>query len=847
MRAIWLGSFTLLLLLCGCIEPQHLIPDEKINFDWQFFLGDVANGESIDVNTSDWRTLDLPHDWGVEGQYDLNSRADWQTGFLPTGIGWYRKTINWNRNWGDKKIYVHFEGVYINSDIYLNGKHLKHEHHGYLGFEVDLTEHLIKGENILALRVDHTNFKTGRWYTGSGIYRNVWLKVKPQVHIENWGVAFESTKHDDQSSNYSVEVSIENHTAESTSGIVRSALFDAENQVVASLSSPYELHAGSNTIETLPGQLKEVQKWSVESPYLYRLVVSLVHNNVVIDRSEQKVGFRDIDFQAGQGMFINGQLTKIKGVCEHHTAGPFGAAVPDDVLLNRLLLLKEMGANGIRTAHNPFSPTFYSLCDSLGFLVLNEFTDGWEREKASHDYGLYFEEHWENDLTRFVKRDRNHPSVIMWSIGNEVRGPTLATQRKLINTISKYDTLRKITQGGRDPSRDMDGDEIPTLLGIKGFNGHGEIPGEFEHHHEQFPDEILLGTEVPHTYATRGVYRSKTHWRLRDFPAMWERRSGKAGKFSFLNGKRSEIPDLTGKEVFTDEVTSMYYQNGVYKPIEVDHPWGGQLFYQSSYDNATARIGVRQMWQRIDSLPYVIGQYRWTGFDYLGETNNWPSRLANFGIIDIAGFPKDPYYLYQSLWSEQPMVHMLPHWTHPGKEGVEIPVVVYTNCDEVELFLNGESLGKQSYEGEQLIWYVPYQPGTIEAKAFHKDGVIHIQQQTSAKPYRIRLIPKRESLTANRTDVLAVVAEIVDENGILCPRADLPLTFEVKGNAKIIAVDNGDPLDLSNYRSNQRKTFRGKAKIWLQALDVKGEIEIKASSPQIEGATLPCKITASHN
>jgi beta-galactosidase len=838
----FLAFFLFVFIILGCSKKDMLQETERINFDWQFHLGDFAKGENPELNTENWRKLDIPHDWGVEGQYSLANKADWQTGFLPTGIGWYRKEISWQDDWEGKKVYVHFEGVYVNSDIYINGQHLEHEHHGYLGFEHDLTDYLKKGTNVLAVRVDHSNYKTGRWYTGSGIYRNVWLKVKNQTHIENWGVGFSSSNTNETTSKYFIEVAIQNHEGQEVKGKLNVTLSDKDSKVVATQELPFFVGAQDQTKAEVSGNLSDVMRWSTESPYLYELSTSLLVDGQTVDIQRQKVGFRDIAYEPKKGMFINGVPTKIKGVCDHHTAGPFSAAVPDDVLLNRLLLLKKMGANAIRTAHNPFSPTFYNLCDSLGFMVLNEFTDGWEREKASHDYGLHFEENWEQDLTRFILRDRNHPSVIMWSLGNEVKGPTLETQQKLIHTIRKYDTLRTITQGGRDPSRDMEGDEIPTLLDVKGFNGHGEIPGEFEHHHEAFPEELLVGTEVPHTYATRGVYRTKTHWRVRDFPAMWELRSGKAGNFSFLDGKKSEIPDLTENEVFTNEVTTQYYQNGVYKPIEVDHPWGGELFYQSSYDNATARIGARQMWQRIDSLDYVIGQFRWTGFDYLGETNNWPSRFANFGIIDICGFPKDPFYLYQSLWTDEPMVHILPHWTHTGKEGVKIPVVVYTNCEKVELFLNGKSLGEKKYEGEQLVWMVPYQEGTIEAKAKQGNEVVTMSYETSDTPQKIRLTTNRDFLRANKPDVMEVSIEIVDKDGILCPYADMPLSFEVMGDCEIVGVDNGDPLDLSDYKTNRRKTFRGLAKLWLQANGTKGEVQVKVSSPQLEASSIQFNI-----
>ena len=828
----------IILILSGIISYAQVIPDQKINFDWQFQLVESNELKVNELSNTQWSNVDIPHDWGIEGSYSQENQADWQTGFLPTGIGWYQKTLSYADEWDNKDVILHFEGVYVNADVFINGKYVGHEHHGYLGFEFDITSFLKKGENIINVKVDHSKYKTGRWYTGSGIYRSVWLKVKNPTHIETDGMQFQSNAVNDIKTAFSVNASVYNHSKKKFSGSLEIQILDAEGNLIQQNTKNLQFEKNSRSQTLIQDQVEGINKWSPEFPYLYTLKTALKDTKgVLIDQNIQNIGFRDITFQAGKGMFINSKPTKIKGVCEHHTAGALGAAVPDDVLLNRLLLLKEMGANGIRTSHNPFSNTFYQFCDSIGLMVLNEFTDGWEREKATHDYGLHFEKHVEEDLTRFVKRDNNHPSVIMWSIGNEVKGPTLKTQQLLINTIQKVDSLRMITQGGRDPSRDMEGDEIPTLLGVKGFNGHGEIPGEFEKHNHEFPNEILLGTEVPHTYATRGVYRTKTHWRVRDFPAMWERK--RKGDMSYLDGKRSEIPDFTKNEVFKEEITTHYYQNGIYKPLDVDHKWSGQLYYQSSYDNATARIGARQMWQRIDSLPYVIGQFRWTGFDYLGETNNWPSRFANFGIIDICGFPKDPYYLYQSLWSDRPMVHLLPHWMHPGKEGIEIPVVVYTNCDEAELFLNGKSLGKKEYTGEQLVWNVPYQAGELKVVATKAGKTVQKIINTSGQPYGLKLSTNRKSLQANKTDVAEVSIEIIDKNGVPCPMADVPLEFKLSnGLCKLIGTDNGDPLDLSDYKSSHRKTFRGKAKIWLQANDKKGELTLTVNSPKLKEANL---------
>ncbi len=826
-------------IISGCVnKPGNAFKTENIDDGWQFHLGDVENGEKPGVNTSSWRDVSLPHDWSIEGEYSQDHGTDWQSGYLPTGIGWYRKVFNWEPGWKGKNIKIHFEGIYLNSDVWINGHHLGHRPNGYIGFEYDLTKYLKDGENILAVRVDHSKPLTGRWYTGSGIYRHVWLKVRSPLHISNWGVCFRSPEVDAQKSTFEVQVSIENQYAGPKTFQVKSRLLDKSGFEVATVYKIMELGKEAEDTIMLKGIVPNPCLWSPDSPNLYTLETSIIHDGELVDQDMQKVGFRKLEFSSEFGFKINGVVTKMKGVCDHHTAGSVGAAVPDDVWVYRLKLLKKMGCNAIRTAHNPFSPSFYDMCDSLGIMVMNEFLDGWDTEKADHDYGLYFEEWWEKDGEDFIKRDRNHPSVVMWSLGNEVKKPTREVQMQLIDLFHKHDPTRPVTQGGHDPTRGMKGNHMPSLLDIKGFNGDGEEKNVLERFHAREPDIPMVCTEVPHTYQTRGVYRTETHWRRRDFPAPWE--LGKwNGSLRGLEKRLFEIPDLAKPEVFSEETSTTYYKNGEEFLIEFEETYQPYLYYQSSYDNASVRSSARMAWQRTRDLPYVMGQFRWGSFDYLGETNKWPSRFANFGIIDICGFPKDHYYLYQSMWDDKPMVHLLPHWTHPGKEGVKIPVVAYTNCDEVELFLNGKFIGKQKYKDEQLVWMVPYEKGTI--KAIAKNGgkiVAQHSHTTSGKPAKARLNPDKVIINANKTDVVHLAVDIVDENGVFCPKANNVVTFEINGPGKIIGIDNGDPLDLSFYKTNTRRAFRGKIMVLVQAGDAKGEINIKAISEGLQGQVL---------
>lgn len=830
----------LVLVLVGCSnEKSTLFPEKKIDKDWLFFQGDIKHDAAINSDTIQWREIDLPHDWSIEGEYRPDYGTDWQSGFLPAGIGWYRKDFEYKPAWKGKRVSVYFEGIYLNSDVWINGQHLGHRPNGYISFEYDLTPHLKEGKNVIVVKADHSKPLTGRWYTGSGIYRHVWLKVRNPVHIPTWGIRFTTKKIEGNTYAYEAEVTIKNLSAQEEEFNVKIELRNPEGNMVSTKENTIKIPEGIDKQINFSETLDHVFLWHPRQPDLYTLNAYVYSGSKLSDKQSLKVGFRSLEFNPDSGFLLNGEPTVLKGVCDHHTAGCVGSAIPDDVLRYRLTLLKEMGCNAIRTAHNPFSPTFYDLCDELGLMVMNEFLDGWEQEKAIHDYGLYFEEWWKIDARAFILRDRNHPSVIMWSIGNEVRKATLETQQQLIDFFHELDPGRPVTQGGKSPSRDEGEPDLLLQLDIAGYNGQGEEKGVFEKHHSEYPEQVIVGTEIPHTYQTRSVYRTNTHWRVRDFPAMWEIKASRAGKIGDLLSRAFVPEPLTEDEVFTHEITTQYYKNGSYFPIENDAKWAKQLYYQSSYDNAIVRANVRKTWQRVQDLPYVIGMFRWGSFDYLGETNDWPSRFGNFGVIDISGIPKDHFYLYQSLWTEKPMVHILPHWTHPGKEGVEIPVVAYTNCDEVELFLNGHSLGTRQYQGEQLVWHVPYEKGKIEAvgrkggKEAARSG--HI---TAGEPYGIKLHADKEKIRSNGTGVIHVTVEIIDRKGNLCPLADLPITFELKGPAKIIGTDNGDPLDLSSYKTNNRRTFRGKAMLLLQAGEEEGEVIVTGHSEGLESGNV---------
>lgn len=814
-------KITGLLIWLFCYS-YHLSATEIINFDsrWQFHLGDMKNGTSpFDSAGKDWRVLDLPHDWSIEGKYDQTANGtDWQSGFLPAGIGWYRKSFLYEPKWDGKKVRILFDGIYLNSEVWINGHLLGKYPNGYLGFVYDLTPYLIKGENQIVVKVDHSRPLTGRWYTGSGIYRHVHILVSNPTYIPYSGVYFKVDSLSTQYAKYSVEVEIEtdNNYPITLSSFLKNREGEKMGEIEVQIKKP------SDKAIQLTGSIKQPIFWSPETPNVYTLVCQIKRGSQVIDEYSQTVGFRSLGFSPEFGFKLNGKQLKIKGVCDHHTAGAVGAAVPEDILYYRLSLLKEMGCNAIRTSHNPFSPEFYTMCDTMGFMVLNEGLDGWDTPKAEDDYGNYFDEWWEKDMTAFIKRDRNHPSVIMWSIGNEVRKPEPEVQQKLVSLFHTLDPTRPVTQGGTDPTRGMSADYGRDFSGldIVGFNGNGEEVGEFERFREKYPQLCVIGTEVPHSYQTRGVYRSKTQWRRRDFPAPWEKKN--KIDWDIFEKRVFPIPDLTEEECF---------------PEENIHP-----YYQSSYDNASVRIGVRHSWQRTCSFPWLMGEFRWGSFDYLGEAE-WPQRCGNFGIIDIAAIPKDTYYLYKSLWNNEPMVHVLPHWSHTGKEGKEIPVVVYTNCDSVELFLNNESLGVKPYVGEQLVWFVPFTEGKIEAKGIIRNQtVVSESHQTASSPYSVTAKFNKQTVKANSNETIRIELDIVDKNNIFCPCVSEELTFTLNGPIRLLGVDNGDPVDMFPYKEPHCKTFRGKCVLLVQPTAEKGTGTLQILSENLKGKTLTVQV-----
>ena len=790
--------------------------EKNIDFDWHFHLGEVEHGESDETDFAAWRLLDVPHDWSIEGQYAKNNPGSGSVAFLPTGIGWYKKDLGWNDDWTGRRVNIEFDGIFCNSTVWINGHKLGHRPNGYLGLGYDLTPYLRPGgRNIVTVKVDNSLQPAARWYTGSGIYRHVHLIVTDPVHVARNGTFVTTPEVSQTAAKIRIRAELRNLTGGKATASVCSVVTDSEGREIArSASRSVELTDNTlfkdrNTVVVDSLTIASPKLWSPETPEVYYLQTVVSRDGKETDRYVTRFGVRRTEFIPEKGFFLNGVPTKMKGVCIHQSTGPVGTAMPLDLWHKRLVQLKEMGCNAIRTSHYAYAPEFYALCDTMGFMVMDELFDGWYKwegaGKAKFDYGHYFLDWWERDLEEFIRRDRNHPSIMLWSLGNEVWGweRHQYLQYLLHQKFKTMDGTRPTTQAWA----------LGTYIDIAGFNGNGELKGDVADFHKKQPQKLGVGTEIPHTRSTRGVYRTQ-------------------GAYSAWIGPE-KLNDKTKAKLFP---VDSYCSEEVFTDFDAR--------YASSYDNQTRRISVREQWKQTRDNDFLIGEFRWTAFDYLGESWGWPARTNNYGIIDLCGFPKDNYYLYQSMWSDSPMVHMLPHWTWPGKEGVEIPVVVYTNGDEAELFFNGKSLGRKPVTKKELqaVWLVPYKAGTITAAAYDKGRKIAVDsQRTAGKAAAVRLTPDRKTLCANRRDVVCVTADIVDSRGTLVPSAADRITFEVTGPYKLLGVENGDILDTEPQKALTRKAFMGKALLMLQATGEAGTLRIRATAEGLKAGNATVK------
>ena len=772
----------------------------RIAFDenWKFVQRDVPGGEKVEHDDASWRLLDVPHDWSIEGEYSKDHPMGDTGGYLPAGIGWYRKSIEVPAEWKGKHVEIAFDGVFMNSTVWANGKKLGNRPYGWSSFAYDISEVVAESEMItFAVRVDNSKQPAARWYTGSGIYAHTWIDVKEKVHIPVDGV-FVRTK----GGEVTIDTETVNRSAGDVEAEIRTTIKDEDGKAVATVSTAKKVGQGGKSETTQKATVSRPELWSVETPTLYTAISEILVGGKVVDSLQTRFGFRDIEWKAETGMWLNGKNVKLQGVCNHQDAGALGAAVPDKILRFRIEQLKAMGCNAIRVAHNPQTPIFYEICDEVGMLVMDEIFDGW-KQKAKQDYGgRFFNEWWKRDLTDWIKRDRNHPSVVIYSVGNETGGNV---GKELVALCHKLDPTRPVTSG-HSASEAMD---------VHGVNGSSEKKGWFESmaKDKKFHDKVFIGTENTHTWQVRGFYRSQT-WYRNGYPNQQQR--------------PYETPDLTEKEIFKYDWT------------DAEGRANGKQIFNSSYDNAMVRLNSRLNIQQLRDFPFYAGSFRWTGHDYIGEAGyvhgGWPFKAFMGGAIDLANFEKDLYYLYQSQWTEEPMVHILPHWTHPTMElGTKIPVWVYSNCDSVELFFNDASLGKktpgESWDKMQCQWMVPWKPGSLKVIGF-KGGKQVAEEviRTAGAPAKIALSIDGQPLASEGKDIVQVRVTTQDAEGEFYPYGENRTHFHVSGPGRIRALDNGSPIDVeSHFGTKDRIAFYGLTRAYVESTGEAGDISLLAS------------------
>ncbi|MBB3696850.1 DUF4982 domain-containing protein [Flammeovirga yaeyamensis] len=791
------------------------------NKNWKFFKGSVNEGEKLALNDDNWRTVRIPHDWAIEGPFSKEYST--RSGGLPFhGEGWYRKHFTLTEAQKGKQIAIEFEGVMNNSEVWINGHYLGKRPFGYIGFEYDLTPYLNeKSENVIAVKVSPEDLSS-RWYPGAGMYRKVWLNVNNPIHVGHWGSFVKANNVTSRVATVEVSIEVQNHLKSDEIVSIMNKVISPEGKVVKVMKTKTVAEKEA-TVQSLQSfNLLSPALWSQEEPNLYHVVTEIKNQEgELMDTYTTRFGVRDIKFTAKEGFFLNGKLTKFKGVCLHHDLGPLGTAVNKRATERQLQIMKDMGVNAIRTSHNPPSRELLEACDEMGLIVIDEAFDEWKIGKIENGYHKYFDEWHERDLRDMIRRDRNHPSIILWSIGNEILEQGSKDGWKVANRLAtichEEDPSRPNTVGFNNYGGSIK-NKLADQIDVVGFNYK---PAKYSELVEQHPDWIIYGSETESVTSSRGVYQD-----------------------TFLEKyKTHEDKQVTSYDIIG--------------PVWAYPP---DMEFKFQKEN-----------------PSIMGEFMWTGFDYYGEptpyggrdndTNgyweaDWPSKSSYFGAVDLCGFPKDRFYLYQSEWTDTPMVHLLPHWNWKGHEGKNIPVFVYTNADEVELYLNGESLGKKVkgvdkaiipvsfrfYEGPnnfespyRLRWDVPYKEGELKAVAY-KDGQVIGEEviNTTSKAKSIALEADRQVISAdNGEDLVYVTARALDEKGNFCATFNGELSFDVQGTGTFEATGNGDPITTIVPQSKKLKFFNGMALVIARANEgVEGTITITAKGKRLKSATI---------
>ena len=744
--------------------------------NWKFKEFDDPAYKSVEYDDSGWKLLDVPHDYIYENGVSEGGSQKQFGGYHGGGIAWYRKHFSLDEIDVARTV-LEFDGVYMNSEVWINGHHLGGRPYGYISFRFDISDHLREGNNVISVRVDNEMQPSARWYHPGGIYAPVRLIRTNPAHIEFNSLFVRTPTVSEAGATLDISFSLAGIKGHGDTFAAKIKLVDESGDVVVSETQTVE----NGDVEFVGVEIEEPSLWSPDTPTLYDLEVSLLEGGRPVDAIQREIGIRHIRWDTETGFWLNHENVKLKGVSEHYEGGPVGGAWTKPLLKWKLSLLKEMGVNAVRVGHNPYPPMFYDLCDELGLMVMDEIFDGWI-QKAEHDYGAHhFDKWWKDDIKEWVTRDRNHPSIIIYSVGNETHGDVASD---LVKEVKKYDATRLVTSGSAGTD----------VMEVAGVNGKSETKEFLEN--RRF-DKPFVSTEAPHTWQTRGYYKTQTWWRDGPLPVTYP------------------LPDLTEEEIFHYEWTD-------------PKNWANRKqHFNSSYDNATVRVSARKHWEKTRDLPYYSGHFRWTGFDYHGESGlahgGWPFILFMGGALDVAGFKKDLFYFCQSQWTEEPMLHILPSWTHPRMDaGTEIPVWVYSNLDEIELLLNGRSLGRDKpgkmAEEMQAEWRVPWEPGELTAIGY-RSGREALRKTLRTAEAPTQLINKLDTITtgAAKDTVHVVSTQSADRNGEFYPYASNKVFYQVGDGLRIMSLENGSPVDHTNRTSSDyRAMFMGKTRAFIE-------------------------------
>ena len=771
---------------------------QLFDYDWKFFLGDAPEAKTNDFNDESWHKLDLPHDWSIEGKIHPKNTTGGGGGYFPSGIGWYRKTFQVPDSWRAKKTAVYFEGVYMNSEVFINGKSLGVYPYGYSSFSYDLTPYLNFGkENIIAVRVDNSQQMNSRWYSGSGIYRHVWMITSDPVHVAHWGVDISTPEVSAKKATVLVKTKIKNETASAQSVVVKTFLWNKSSKSAGNGQVKVELPANSEKEVTQTIQVSNPMLWTPETPHLYQAQVQVVKDKKVLDDTKNNFGIRSLKFTTENGFQLNGKTVKINGGCVHHDNGCLGAAAFDRAEERKVELLKAGGFNAVRTSHNPPSEAFLDACDKLGLLVMDESFDCWKIGKNSNDYAKYFDQWWKKDLQTMILRDRNHPSIVMWSIGNEIaeRGKPEAveTAKMLLQEIKKIDTTRPVTSAVVNFDKWENLDPLINVHDVAGYNYNLHTAAD---DHKRVPSRIIVQTEsYPKDAFNNWKLVQENNYVIGDF--VWTAMDylGESG---------------IGRYYYSGEVPGQHWENDFFP-------------YHGAYCGDIDLIGWRK----------PISHYR----SLLYNTNN----KLYMAVREPA---PEPLEIKETWWSVYPTWES---WTWPGFENKTVQVEVYSKYPKVRLYLNNKLIGEQKTSKEEQFkatFPIPYSPGLLKAVGVENDKEMESTiLQTAGDAAKIKLAADRKEILANGQDLSFITIEITDKDGIFQPNATNRLDFKIDGQGVIAGVDNADLKDFEQYVGNTRKAWKGRVLVVIKSNHQAGEIKLAVSSNGLEGGNIIIKST----